>query len=714
MILWDSSFQEKSSSKERTMKIVIAEKPSVAKDLAKVLKATKRQDGFFEGEGIRVTWAFGHLVTLSNPEKYGDQYKQWKLQDLPIIPLQFITEVVGDPGAKKQFKIIQSLLMDESVEEVICATDAGREGELIFRLIYESAKCTKPIKRLWISSQTDKAIQDGFANLKPGEDFQPLYDSALSRSQADWLIGMNATRVYTIRYSRGNGVMSVGRVQTPVLKMIVDRHRENTEFVPQTYYELFVDITHPKGDFIGKWFLEKEDRLMDKDKAEQLFSDIQKNATGTIEKVTQKEVKEKQPLLYDLTELQKDANKRYKFSADKTLQLMQSLYERHKVLTYPRTSSRYLTSDMAPKLPGLVANLKEMPAYGKIAEKVLEGKIVATKRIVDNSRVTDHHAIIPTDKKAVLSELTADELKIFDLVIKRFLSVFLEECVKHHTEIISRFGDHTFRTIGIVMKKPGWREVYLKDSDSDTQEDLVLPDIAKGDAIDQKKLHLDEKQTKPPPLYNEASILAAMETAGKQIEDEELQEAMKDCGLGTPATRAQIIERLIQVGYILREKNKLIPTDKGYQLIACIQDPQLLSPELTGLWEKKLNDMAQKKYKRGSYMNEIKEFTEKIVQNASTATGGTTPFAKEELGKCPLCDGIISENQKAYGCSNWKETKCPFVIWKTIAGKAITVNIAKELIEKGRTEKLDGFISKAGKPFETTLVLKEGKVEFQF
>ena len=696
--------------------LVIAEKPSVAKDLARVLNASKRQDGYYEGDSYWVTWALGHLVTLSDPEKYEERFKRWRIEDLPIIPKIFSREIIDDSGVKKQFNVIKNLLNHKECETVICATDAGREGELIFRLIYEESQCTKPIKRLWISSQTDKAIQEGFASLKPGEAYQNLFDSALSRSEADWLVGMNATRAYTTRFSRGNGVMSVGRVQTPVLKMIVDRHFENTAFKPETYYEIFSFIDHQKGQFWGKWFCKKEDRLTDKEQALSLFETIKKITQGHIEKVTKKETKEKQPFLYDLTELQRDANKRFKFSADQTLKLMQSLYEKHKILSYPRTSSRFLSSDLVPKLPDLIANLSELNEFKSIVKKILSQKLKVTKRIADDSKVTDHTAIIPTDKKPVLSELSPDELKVYLLVIRRFLCVFLDECIKHHTEIISQFDSHTFRTVGIVISKPGWREVYMKDSvpeeGKESETEANLPDTQKGDPVIQQDQKLEEKQTKPPPLHNEASILSAMETAGKQIEDDELREAMKDCGLGTPATRAQIIERLITVGYIVRDKNKLIPTEKGYQLISYIKDPELVSPELTGIWEKKLNDLAQGKYKREAYMKEIEEFTQKVVSNVSegAATGGS----KASVGICPLCGGGIYENQKAYGCANWKEKECKFVIWKTIAGKTISPEIAKSLIDTGKTEKLGGFISKAGKPFETTLVLKNGKVEFQF
>ena len=706
------------------MKVVLAEKPSVAKDLAKVLRATQRKDGYFVGKGYYITWAFGHLIRLANPDIYDQKYKRWRLEDLPILPSIFIKQIANDSGVKKQFKTIKTLFNDSKVAEIICATDAGREGELIFRFIYELSKCKKDIKRLWISSQTDKAILEGFSNLKPGVEYDPLFDSALCRAEADWLIGMNASRAYTIKYSQGRGVMSVGRVQTPVLKMIVDRHHEHVTFKPQTYYEIFIDILHPEGEFMGKWFTGKEDRFSDKDKAQAVLETVQQTPQGKITKVTKKEKKENQPLLYDLTELQKDANKRYKFSADKTLKIAQSLYDKHKVLTYPRTSSRFLSADMVPKLSERLQNLKGIKDYSRFSEKILEKKLNISKRIVNDAKVTDHHAIIPTDKKAVISALSPDEFKVFDLVIKRFLAVFLELCIKNQTQIITAFGDQTFKAAGSVMKQQGWREVYLKDSDKKDEEETTLPDVKKGDQVIQKNCKIEEKQTKAPPLYNEASILASMETAGKQIEDEELREAIKDSGLGTPATRAQILERLIKVGYIVREKHKLVPTEKGQLLISYIQDKELLSPELTGEWEKKLNDMAHKKYSRNKYIEGIKAFTNKIVQNVKESDysdtqnvpNGNAPNAivTAGLGKCPSCGGAVVENKKAYGCSNWRSNNCKFAIWKTIAGKTITETTAKKLLDEGKTTKLKGFKSKTGKTFDAFLILKNNKVEFKF
>ena len=695
------------------MKVIITEKPSVAKDISKVLNVTKKCDGYFEGSGYFITWAFGHLVQLVNPDAYDPSYKQWTMDLLPIIPETFKTEAVNDSGVKRQLSIIMSLLNKDSVKGVVCATDAGREGELIFRHIYDKANCDKPIQRLWISSQTDQAIKEGFSSLKPGEAYQPLYDSALSRSEADWLIGMNASRAYTIRYSNGQGVMSIGRVQTPVLKMLVDRYQDNINFKPTTYYEVMADIHHAKGVFKAKWFQKKEDRILEKPVAEKIMLDMEAYPQCLIKKVTHKERKEKQPLLYDLTEIQKDANKRFKFSAEKTLSLMQSLYEKHKVVTYPRTSSRYLSKDLVPKLKERLENAAQLAPYKSISEKILSKKIRTSKRFVDDKKVTDHHAIIPTEKKADLDRLSVDEKAIFDLVMKRFLSVFLPECVKSQTDIISLFGKHTFKSNGTVIKLAGWREVY-QDQVEEGAESL-LPDVQDKDPVTHQSLQLREGQTKAPPLYNEASILAAMETAGRAIEDEEMREAMKDCGLGTPSTRAQIIERLIKVGYVERQKNKLVPTSKGCYLISNIQDKALLSAELTGAWEKKLNDMSKNSYNRVGYMKEIREFTINMVESLKQADLKVNVPEEDSLGACPKCDNAVVETASTYQCSNWRMTKCPFTIWKTIAGKVLTKEEAVTLLTEKRVGPLEGFKSKAGKSFRALLTFDDDdKVIFGF
>lgn len=702
------------------MKVVITEKPSVAKDIATVVGANNRKEGFYEGNGIQISWAFGHLIQLIDPEEYDDSLKKWDLKTLPIIPKTFKTKLVDDPGVQRQFNVIKMLINDEKTEEVICATDAGREGELIFRLIYEKAECNKPIKRLWISSQTDQAIKEGFESLAEGQKYNPLYHSALSRAEADWLIGMNATRGYTVRCSQGAGVMSVGRVQTPVLKMIVDRYRENKNFESKPFYEISGRFIHQNGDYQGKWFSkDKETRFFNKADAEALLEKINASNQGEIKSLTKKTKKEQPPLLYDLTELQKDANKRYKFSADETLKLTQSLYEKHKVLTYPRTSSRYLSKDIAPKLPERLANLAETPEYETLASDIKTNNLKLSSRLINDQKVTDHHAIIPTEKKPVISEFTRDEARIYDLVIKRFLAAYLGDCVKDSTEIITTLNNETFKTIGIIIKEQGWRKAYLsEDASKDENDENVLPDMAKKDPVETRDVNLQEGKTKAPPLYTEASILAAMETAGHQCDDEELREAMKECGLGTPATRASILERLLKVGYVSREKNKFTALPKGEFLIDSIQNGELLSAELTGNWEKKLNDMAQGRYSRGTYMEEIQEFAEKIVEDVSSmeVKGAPLPEGTTSYGACPKCeDGFVIDSPKSYSCHQWRHTQCDFTVWKEINGKQISAKLLKELLSEGKTQKvIKGFTSRGGKKFDAFLKLTDGKVGFEF
>ena len=702
------------------MQLIITEKPSVAKDIARVLNISTRKEGFFENKTHCVTWAYGHLIELVMPEGYDDAFQKWNFNDLPIIPDSFLTQPVSQPSSQAQLRTIQSLLNSNSIKEVICATDAGREGELIFRYIYQSVQSEKPIKRLWISSQTDEAIKEGFDNLKPGQEFEALFDSSISRSEADWLVGINATRAYTIRFSRGKGVMSVGRVQTPVLKLIVDRYREHTQFIPETFYEIDVDSVHENGSYLGKWNdSKKSTRLSDKKKAQALLQHINDHPKGTLLDVSQKEKREKPPLLYDLTELQKDANKLHKFSADYTLKVMQNLYEKHKLLTYPRTSSRYLSKDIVPKLSGLLKNLTKHEAYSSMVDPILaQSKVPTSKRIVDDTKVTDHHAIIPTNKSANLALLSKDESKIFDMVIRRFIAVFYEDCVKGQTEISTRYGDESIKTMGVMIKHPGWRAVYSNDG-SEThskkkKEDPMLPSVKKGDPVSLKKVSLHTGKTKPPPLYSEATLLGAMETAGKQIDDDEMRQAMKDCGLGTPATRAQIIERLITVQYIVRDGNRFIPTEKGKLLIENIQDDALLSPELTGEWEKKLNQMAQNKFSRSDYMDAIKVFAHQLVENVESVAPAPAYLTKDPIGICPLCDGNVVAFQKAFSCVNWKDKGCKFAIWRQIAGKEVTEKMAKTLLNDGKTKVIKGFKSKAGKSFEAGLQLEDGKVGFWF
>lgn len=692
------------------MKLIITEKPSVARDIARVLKVTGKKEGMIEGNGMLITWALGHLIEFAQPDEYGQEYEKWDMGMLPIIPDAFKTKPIE--RSKSQYNIVKDLLQRKDIKEVICATDAGREGELIFRLVYEDANCTAPIKRLWISSQTDSAINDGFNALKDGRAYEPLYDSARSRAEADWIVGINATRAYSIKFSRGRGVMSVGRVQTPVLKMIVDRYREHINFDSKPFYEILLDLSHENGDFQVKWFNKDTDRFSDHGAAKTLEEKLQKASFATIESLTQKKVMEKQPLLYDLTELQKDANKQFKYSADQTLKIMQALYEKHKILSYPRTSSRYLSSDIAPKCSDLLNKVSGIVEFSDAINAIKAGSGAIAKRMIDDKKVTDHHAIIPTDKAPNLGELPTDHKNIYLMVIRRFLAAFLPECEKSHTEILASCAEESFKATGTMIMVPGWRVLYPQ---SDDKKDVFLPKVTKGEAAKIKKVNLKKGQTKAPALYTEATILAAMETAGKKIDDDDLRQAMKDCGLGTPATRAQILEKLIGVKYIEREKNKLMPTPKGEYLIDCILSEALVSPELTGNWEKALNNMAQSKGKRGEYMEKIKTFTKEVIQKVADDNTYTIGADQTIYGTCPKCEkGKIIETSKAYSCSQWKSDNCTFAIWKEMAQKKITETHVKSLLKSGQTKVIKGFKNKEGNPFDALLKIINGDVKFDF
>lgn len=701
------------------MKLIITEKPSVARDIAKVLKIPNKQDGFIEGNGYVVSWALGHLIELCQPDEYNESYKKWDYEALPIIPDQFKKKIIT--SSSKQFEIVKTCFNRSDIDGIICATDAGREGELIFRLIYEEVSSKLPIQRLWISSQTDSAIKEGFDKLKSGKDYEPLFDSARCRSEADWIVGINATRAYSIKFSRGHGVMSVGRVQTPVLKMLVDRYRDHINFDSKPFYEVLVDVKHSNGTFQTKWFDKESDRCADKAVADQIKNDIETAQEGIIKSLTQKKINEKAPLLYDLTELQKEANRQFKYSADQTLKLAQSLYETHKLLSYPRTSSRYLSTDMKEKLPSLLEKVKNIPDFKANIEHIQQHKLNMAARMIDDKKVTDHHGIIPTDKTPDVSRLSEQEKNIYDLVVRRFVASFYPECEKDHTEIISAFAQHTTKATGTIIQKLGWRELYQNDDDKAEKKskkkdkELLLPIVNENDTIGAEKTTVKKGQTKAPALHTEATILAAMETAGKNIDDEELRQAMKHCGLGTPATRAQILEKLINVGYIQREKNKLIPTQKAEYLIDCVKEQALLSAELTGDWEKKLNDMADGTYQREVYMDEIKEFTADVINNVGESNVVAIKADQKVYGQCPKCDpGKVIETQKSYGCTHWKESDCKFVIWKTIAQKEITEKQVEKLLKDGKTSVIKGFKNKEGNPFNAALELVNGEVKMNF
>ena len=603
------------------MKIVIAEKPSVGRELAKVFGATTKRDGYIEGKGYSFTWAFGHLLQLAPPQEYG--YIGWRRQHLPMLPKKFKLGIrkiktkdgmVEDPGVRKQLDIIKKLF-DEATE-IIVATDAGREGELIFRYIYYFLKCKKPFKRLWISSQTDEAIKDGFRNLKPGTDYDTLFNSAHCRSESDWLVGMNATQALSIS-AGSRSVLSLGRVQTPTLAMICSRYLEIKHFVPQTYYQLAIQL-----DKDGQLFRAMSTSNFDKkEDAEALFARIEDVGSGferggKIVAVEAKPRKEPPPLLHDLSSLQQEANKRKGFTADQTLNILQGLYE-SKLITYPRTGSRYIGDDVFAGVPALIEKLKAHKDFGRQAEYLSGAKL--NKRSVNAKKVTDHHAILSTGEPPY--QMSDDKQAVYDMVVGRMLEAFHEECIKEITKITIESGS-VFVANGTVIQTPGWRSVFNeRDEEKKDEENPSLPKVKAGEELPVVKKALLEKQTKPKPLYNEASLLKALETSGKDIEDEELRYAMKDSGLGTPATRAAIIETLLNREYIVREKRNLVPTSKGLAVYDVVKDKKIAQAELTGQWEKRLEEIRSGASVQ-DFKAEITDYTKAITDELLLAGAG--------------------------------------------------------------------------------------------
>jgi DNA topoisomerase III len=715
---------------DRVKTLVIAEKPSVARDLADALPGTfENNDSYLESDDIVITFAVGHLVELTDPEDYDERFKKWRMADLPIVPEEFRLRA-RDKKAEKQLKVIHKLLKRDDVDRVVNACDAGREGELIFAYIYETSGVDKPVERLWISSMTKAAIKDGFEKLRPGEQLRPLEAAARSRSEADWLVGMNATRAATIRGRAWvGGVVSLGRVQTPTLALMVKREREIQAFVPEPYW-----LVHAQFDprYEGLWFEGEETRLKDGKRADEIAAKVS-GASGVVESVERKEQSERAPLLYDLTSLQRDANRRFGFSARRTLQAAQSLYEDKKAITYPRTNSRWLSGDLVSQLKPTAATLQPIGEYADAARYVLGLQQLPLGRVVNDSKVSDHHAIIPTDVEHELGRFSPDERRVFDLVARRFLAVFHPPARYARTTVITLVEEERFRSRGKITLEPGWRGVYGLESDEDRKarqqeedsenESAELPPLEQGQQVKCAAAEVEAKETKPPPRYTEATLLSAMETAGKLIDDEELREAMKESGLGTPATRAETIETLIRREYIERAGKDLTPTPKGLQVISMLEEHPLTSPELTGDWEKRLTDIERGADQRGAFIKDIEDFTRATVEKIAALDKEKLRPERVELGPCPRCGAetgeIIKENSKAYGCTSWKsreEPGCGFVIWKRVAGRTLTPEIARQLLEEGKTkEVISGFRSRAGKPFRARLVLNgEGKVEFDF
>ena len=594
-------------------KLIVAEKPSVAKDIARVLGVKTRAEGYLYGEEYVVTWAIGHLVSLCEPGEVDARWQKWNMADLPMLPANIPLKAL--PATRQQYEIVKKLMTSKKIDSIICATDSAREGELIFRYIYQLAGCDKRVERLWISSMTDAAIRQGFAELKSASAYDALYESARCRSVADWLVGMNASRAFSLKY---NAHLSIGRVQTPTLNLIVKRDLEIENFVPQDYWEMKANF----GDYEGLWINPetKETRATTKEQAEQVKAETQKR--DAVVEESEAEIKRvPPPQLFDLTTLQREANRKYGYSADKTLKLAQALYERHKLLTYPRTDSRYLPDDMGPKVQKTLQKLPEPYAAFVSAPEMNAG--MHTRRFYDNSKISDHHAIVPTEKVPNLSSLAADEKNIYDMVVRRLIAAHYPAYEYEAAKIVTRVDGHRFKSTGSAPVTEGWKALYR--SDKPEKGEVLLPRLEKGATRRVEKVSIKANKTKPPQPHTDASILKMMENAGRDIEDEALREQMKDSGLGTPATRAAIIERLIQVGYARRSGKSLISTEKGRKLIAVVPE-QISSAATTGKWEKALSAMAGfsdpelRSAKSARFLDGINKFSIFLVDAARSAS----------------------------------------------------------------------------------------------
>jgi DNA topoisomerase-3 len=712
--------------------LVIAEKPSVGRDLSKVLPGPfTKGEGVLEGPDHIITWAVGHLVQLADPDEYDEKYAKWRMPDLPIVPKKFKL-VVRDERSKKQMTVVKRELDRDDIEQVINACDAGREGELIFAYLYEKAGSKLPVQRLWLNSMTNSAIKDAFSSLRPSEEYHTLEEAARSRSEADWIVGMNATRAATIRLrSSFDGAVSLGRVQTPTLAILARREQEIRDFVPEPYWVVdarFLAMPEePRRAYDGRFHAGANPRIATEQQANEIVAACEGN-TGTITKVDKRESKDRAPLLYDLTSLQRDASSRFGFTARRTLGAAQRLYEEHKALTYPRTNSRYITSDMIPDIKPIAELVGGQKEYAAGAKYVTGLDMLPLGRVVNNEKVTDHHAIIPTlAERHPVDKMDSDDLKIYDLVVRRFLAVFHPEAVFENTRIETTVADYVFRTRGKLLLVPGWRGVYgegvaadanaANQDEDDEGADQQLPKLEQGEQSKVQRVAQTAKETKPPRRYSDGSLLDAMETAGKLVDDEAMREAMKESGIGTPATRAAIIERLLQVGYIERDGRALVVTEKGMNVIRLLGDHSLTSPSLTGDWEHRLANIETGADTRAAFMADIAKFAEETVHQLDT-TLKDVRIPRANLGPCPVCQQDIVENRKGYSCWSRSDPGCGFVIWKAKAGKNLTTAIAKELIKTGRTERpVTGFKSRAGKSFRSRLALiqnEEGRWRVEF
>ena len=670
------------------MKTIIAEKPSVAREIARIVGATKREEGYFEGGGYAVTWAFGHLVQLAMPDGYG--VRGFVRDNLPVIPETFMLiprqtkaekGYKPDSGVTAQIKVIARLF--NGSEQIVVATDAGREGELIFRYLYHYIGCSTPFVRLWISSLTDKAIREGLRNLENGSKYDNLFLAAKARSESDWLVGINGTQALTI--AAGHGTYSVGRVQTPTLGMVCERYWENRRFTPEAFWQLHIAVD---GNNDGTVKLSSSGKWKEKEPATALYNKVKEAGTATVTKAERKEKTEDTPLLYDLTTLQKEANAKHGFTAEQTLEIAQKLYEK-KLITYPRTGSRYIPDDVFAEIPKLLAFIGAMPEWqGKVQEKA-----GPTRRSVDGGKVTDHHALLVTGEKPLF--LSKEDNTVYQMIAGRMIEAFSEKCVKDTTTVTAECAGAEFTVKGSVIRQAGWRAVYGEED----KEEISIPDWQEGDTLTLKGCSITEGKTKPKPLHTEATLLSAMETAGKEVEDDALRQALKDCGIGTPATRAAIIETLFKRGYMERCKKSLVPTEKGLALYSIVKTMRIADVALTGEWEKELARIERGELPADTFRKEIEAYTREITSELLSCD---KLFARKDSGcKCPKCGtGTMQFYGKVVRCDN---AECGLPVFRLKANRTLSDEEIKDLLTEGHTKLLKGFKSKQGKSFDATI-----------
>ena len=729
------------------MKLIITEKPSVARDIAKILNVRNKKRSYFEGNGLRITWCYGHMCELQMPEQYRPEWKRWRMEALPMIPESFRLNIRKD--VKDHWKDVERLLRDKTIDTVINGCDAGREGELIFRYVYQKAGCKKPIQRLWFSSLTDEAIQAAWKNLKAGSLFDNLADAARCRSEADWLIGLNATRAMTClaQSAGGDQFLSIGRVQTPTLALIVNRDQQIKDFVPEPFWRIKATFQFEddegKKEWDGFYFDKsiKEDKKNTKGKPEEnanaerltskedaeIIARLVAGQKGLVSKAIKKRSIEKTPLLYDLNSLQRRANQRYGLSAQETLDVAQALYEKHKLLTYPRTDSKFLTPDQSKLIPDIFSGLEKIAPYQNFIQEIKQSPFRKGKRIYNAKEVGDHHAILPTGNDATRCNLSIKEKQVFDLVSRRTMAAFAKDALFDLTSLVVDITPESreeldkkislplqFRSKGKVCIQKGWQKIDPPNNKKDT----LLPVLQKGDQPDTIKAQTLEGKTRPPSKYNEASLLGAMESAGKELDDEEMKRAMRNAGLGTPATRASIIETLIRRKFILREKKNLISTERGRSLIDSVPVEELKSAELTGKWEARLASISEGKDSRDHFMSDVVQNLNSIISQIKTAKPPKPETIvhsdAKQLGDCPVCGAPVRQKRTIFTCDTGRS--CAFVVFGKMANRSISPTMIKELLKNGKTKTVKGFKShKTGKEFAAALRLDENsKVVFDF